>query len=70
MSKRFDAEAIVKKMLDATLSDAQDKAKFVRCKEHGQAATISLGGPEGKTLKIGACCEAFASEVRRAISRK
>jgi hypothetical protein len=47
----------------------QEKAKHMRCKQHGEAADISLTVPEGK-LKISGCCEAFVNQVRKAVLSK
>ena len=64
--ERSDEDAIVRNMNAMTLSAMQAKAKHMRCKEHGEAADISLTVPEGK-LQIGGCCEAFVNQVRKVV---
>jgi hypothetical protein len=68
--ERSDADAIVRNMNAMTLSAMQEKAKHMRCKQNGEAAGISLSGPDGKSLKIGGCCEAFVNQVRKAVLSK
>ena len=73
---RFDADKIIKDLrpraFDRVLSDAQEKARFMRCPEHGKVATITLEAREQDSAKlnIAGCCEAFRKQVLDAIRRK
>ena len=68
---RFDAEAILALAREKLLSEARDRARFLRCREHGQGADISIeAAGNASALRISACCESFASEVRQTVFKK
>jgi hypothetical protein len=62
---------VKKKTFRHVLEKAKDKARFLRCEEHGQSATITHHeSGDDSALNISRCCEAFRKKATDLVLNK
>lgn len=64
----FDEDSFKAALLEQARQKIEERINLMSCTEHGRASHIRLN-PDGESWNVeGLCCEAFRTEVMKALS--